>query len=56
MLRETYLTFALWTSTIAIALWAIALMFGLAGHIAGGGNGVLSGSGRADSSRGAVPD
>ena len=31
MLRETYLTFALWTSMIAIALWVIALLFGLAG-------------------------
>ncbi len=31
VLRETYLTFALWTSAIAIALWIIALMFGLAG-------------------------
>ena len=31
VLRETYLTFALWTSMIAIALWAIALLFGLAG-------------------------
>jgi len=31
VLRETYLTFALWTSMIAIALWAMALLFGLAG-------------------------
>ena len=31
VLRETYLTFALWTSMIAIALWSIALLFGLAG-------------------------
>jgi len=31
VLRETYLTFALWTSMIAIALWVIALGFGLAG-------------------------
>ncbi len=31
VLRETYLTFALWTSMIAIALWVIALVFGLAG-------------------------
>ena len=31
VLRETYLTFALWTSAIAIALWVIALVFGLAG-------------------------
>lgn len=31
VLRETYLTFALWTSIIAIALWTLALVFGLAG-------------------------
>jgi hypothetical protein len=31
VLRETYLTFALWTSMIAIALWLIALAFGIAG-------------------------
>ena len=31
VLRETYLTFALWTSMIAIALWVLALGFGLAG-------------------------
>jgi hypothetical protein len=31
VLRETYLTFALWTSMIAIALWVMALVFGLAG-------------------------
>jgi hypothetical protein len=31
VLRETYLRFALWTSMIAIALWVIALAFGLAG-------------------------
>jgi len=31
VLRETYLTFALWTSLVAIALWVIALAFGLAG-------------------------
>ena len=31
VLRETYLTFALWTSLIAISLWVIALLFGLAG-------------------------
>lgn len=31
ILRETYLTFALWTSMIAVALWTIALLFGLAG-------------------------
>jgi hypothetical protein len=27
VLRDTYLTFALWTSAIAIAMWAIALVF-----------------------------
>jgi hypothetical protein len=32
VLRETYLTFALWTSLIAISLWVIALLFALAGH------------------------
>ena len=31
MLRETYLTFALWTSAIAIAMWVIALFFSLLG-------------------------
>jgi hypothetical protein len=31
VLRETYLTFAKWTALVAIAMWAIALMFGLAG-------------------------
>ena len=31
VLRETYLTFALWTSMIAIALWLIAIAFGIAG-------------------------
>ena len=31
VLRETYLTFALWTSMIAITLWVMALVFGLAG-------------------------
>ena len=31
VLRETYLTFALWTSAIAIAMWVIALLFSLAG-------------------------
>jgi uncharacterized membrane protein len=32
VLRETYLTFALWTSMMAITLWIIALLFGLAGY------------------------
>jgi hypothetical protein len=32
ILRDTYLTFAMWTSAIAIALWVIALVFWLAGR------------------------
>jgi hypothetical protein len=32
VLRETYLTFALWTSAIAIAMWVIALAFSVAGR------------------------
>jgi len=31
VLRETYLTFALWTSTISIVMWVMALVFGIAG-------------------------
>ena len=31
VLRETYLTFAKWTSAIAVALWALALAFSLIG-------------------------
>lgn len=31
VLRETYLTFALWTSAISIGMWALALAFRLAG-------------------------
>jgi hypothetical protein len=31
VLRETYLNFALWTSAIAVAMWAIALVLSLAG-------------------------
>lgn len=31
ILRETYLTFALWTSAIAIAMWVIVLLFIIAG-------------------------
>ena len=27
VLRDTYLTFALWTSSIAIVMWALALVF-----------------------------
>jgi hypothetical protein len=30
VLRETYLRFALWTSAIAVAMWAIALLLPLA--------------------------
>jgi hypothetical protein len=31
VLRETYLTFAVWTSLVAIAMWALALAFSLLG-------------------------
>ena len=31
ILRDTYLTFALWTSAIAIAMWLLALLFSFAG-------------------------
>ena len=31
VLRETYLTFALWTAGVAIAMWVLALIFGIAG-------------------------
>ncbi len=31
VLRDTYLTFALWTSLISIAMWTLALIFSLAG-------------------------
>lgn len=31
VLRETYLTFALWTSAISIGMWVIALIFRFAG-------------------------
>jgi hypothetical protein len=31
ILRDTYLTFALWTSIIAIAMWVMALFFSLTG-------------------------
>ena len=31
VLRETYLTFALWTSAIAIVMWTAALVFALVG-------------------------
>jgi hypothetical protein len=32
VLRQTYLTFAKWTSLIAIAMWALALAFSLIGR------------------------
>jgi hypothetical protein len=31
VLRETYLTFAMWTALIAIAMWGLALVFSLLG-------------------------
>ena len=31
VLRETYLTFARWTSAISIAMWVLALLFSIAG-------------------------
>jgi hypothetical protein len=31
LMRETYLTFALWTSMVAIAMWAVAFAFSLVG-------------------------
>jgi hypothetical protein len=31
ILRDTYLTFALWTSAIAVVMWAVALLFSLFG-------------------------
>lgn len=31
VLRDTYLTFAMWSSTIAIVMWVIALIFSLIG-------------------------
>src|SRR6185436_16731770 len=31
IMRETYLTFALWTSGVAVGMWAIALMFSFIG-------------------------
>jgi hypothetical protein len=31
VLRETYLTFAVWTSFVAIAMWGLALVFALLG-------------------------
>ena len=31
VLRDVYLTFAMWTAAISIAMWALALLFSLAG-------------------------
>ena len=31
VMRETYLTFALWTSVIAIVMWMLALLLAIAG-------------------------
>jgi len=31
ILRDTYFTFALWTSAIAVAMWAVTLLFSLLG-------------------------
>lgn len=31
VMRETYMTFALWTAGVAIAMWAVALCFSLLG-------------------------
>lgn len=31
VLRETYMTFALWTSLVAVAMWAFALFFSFLG-------------------------
>jgi hypothetical protein len=31
-MRETYLTFALWTSAIAIGMWSLALLAALVGY------------------------
>lgn len=31
VLRDTYLTFALWTSAVSVMMWAVALLFSLAG-------------------------
>src|SRR6266508_6730732 len=33
VLRETYLTFAMWTSAVAIVMWVIALMFSFFGIV-----------------------
>jgi hypothetical protein len=31
VLRDTYLTFALWTAAVAVAMWILALLFSIAG-------------------------
>jgi hypothetical protein len=31
LLRETYLDFALWTSAVAVVMWVLALVLGIAG-------------------------
>ena len=35
VMRDTYLTFAKWTSLIAIAMWVMALFFSLMGRVTG---------------------
>ena len=35
VMRDTYLTFAKWTSLIAIAMWVMALFFSLVGRFTG---------------------
>jgi len=35
VLRETYLTFAMWTAVISIAMWALALLISVFGGILG---------------------
>jgi len=35
VLRETYLTFAMWTAVISIAMWALALLIAVFGDILG---------------------
>ncbi len=32
LMRETYLTFALWTAAVAIGMWLLALLFSFAGY------------------------
>jgi disulfide bond formation protein DsbB len=33
VLRETYLNFAFWTSAAAVAMWMLALVISVAGHV-----------------------